>query len=213
MRVFRQEDLDDFVANITKQVFCSDENISLLADKVLEAQEQLNKADNVLKMLKSRLCETEKSLTNVMNAIEQGVITRTTKERLAALENEKDDIEAKIAVEEMRQAKCYSKAEIEKFLRKEFKNNTQAYLQHIIDKVIVYDDKIEIYYKYTNNRPDDSQDERRGCFSSECKIKINKAKRSMQILHISIDRTIHFQLPYAINRRHKITFDLDTPSR
>lgn len=213
LRVFRQEDLDDFVANITKQVFCSDENISLLADKVLEAQEQLNKADNVLKMLKSRLCETEKSLTNVMNAIEQGVITRTTKERLAALENEKDDIEAKIAVEEMRQAKCYSKAEIEKFLRKEFKNNTQAYLQHIIDKVIVYDDKIEIYYKYTNNRPDDSQDERRGCFSSECKIKINKAKRSMQILHISIDRTIHFQLPYAINRRHKITFDLDTPSR
>ena len=73
--------------------------------------------------------------------------------------------------------------------------------------------KIEIYYKYTNNRPDGSQDERRGCFYSECKIKINKAKRSMQILHIRIDRTIHFQLPYTINRRHKITFDLDAPSR
>lgn len=88
-----------------------------------------------------------------------------------------------------------------------------TYPQYILDKAIVYDDKIEIYYKFTNNRPDGSQDERRGCFYSECKIKINKAKRSMQILNIRIDKAIHFQLPYAINRRHKITFDLDAPFR
>ena len=164
-------------------------------------------------MLHKRLFDTDKALTNVMSAIEQGIITRTTKERLAALENEKEDIETKIAVEETRRQKTFNKEEIERFLRTEFKDDPQLYLQHILDRVVVYDDKIEIFYKYTNTIPDDSDNERRGYFSSRCKIKINKAKRSMQVLDITIDQTIHFEILYVINRRHKLRFNLEkTPA-
>lgn len=90
--------MDDFVAQVTYEVFCTDENISLIADKVLEVQAQRNKSDSVLQMLHKRLFDTDKALTNVMSAIEQGIINKTTKERLAALENEKEDIGTKIAV-------------------------------------------------------------------------------------------------------------------
>ena len=209
LRVIRQQELDDFVAQVTYEVFCTDENISLIADKVLEVQAQRNKSDSVLQMLHKRLFDTDKALANVMSAIEQGIITKTTKERLAALENEKEDIETKIAVEETRRQKTFNKEEIERFLRTEFKDDPQLYLQHILDKVVVYDNKIEIFYKYTNNIPDDSDNERRGYFSSRCKIKINKAKRSMQVLDITIDQTIHFEILYFINRRHKLRFNLE----
>ena len=84
----------------------------------------------------------------------------------------------------------------------------QLYLQHILDRVVVYDDKIEIFYKYTNTIPNDSDNERRRYFSSRCEIKINKAKRSMQVLNITIDQTIHFEILYVINRRHKLRFNL-----
>lgn len=213
LRVIRQQELDDFVAQVTYEVFCTDENISLIADKVLEVQAQRNKSDSVLQMLHKRLYDTDKALTNVMSAIEQGIITKTTKERLAALENEKEDIETKIAVEETRRQKTFNKEEIERFLRTEFKDDPQLYLQHILDRVVVYDDKIEIFYKYTNTIPDDSDNECRGYFSSRCEIKINKAKRSMQVLDITIDQTIHFEILYVINRRHKLRFNLEkTPT-
>ena len=142
--------------------------------------------------------------SDVMSAIEQGIITKTTKERLAVLENEKEDIETKIAVEETRRQKTFNKEEIERFLRTEFKDDPQLYLQHILDRVVVYDDKIEIFYKYTNTIPDDSDNERRGYFSSRCKIKINKAKRSMQVLDITIDQTIHFEILYFVILRNYI---------
>lgn len=208
LRVFRQNELDEFVAHITYEIVCNDDNMKLLIDKIDEFQNEHKKTDGIINLLNKRLHDTEKALSNITSAIEQGIITKTTKERLTVLENEKEDIETKIALEEMRQQKKLSRQEIERFLKKGVQDSPQLFLQHIIDKVIVYDDKIEIYYKHTNT-PDMSQEDCRGCFYSECKIAINRAKRSMQILNIRIDNTIHFKVNYVIARRHKMRFNLD----
>ena len=47
LRVIRQQELDDFVSQVTYEVFCTDENITLIANKVLEVQAQRNKSDSV----------------------------------------------------------------------------------------------------------------------------------------------------------------------
>ena len=44
----------------------------------------------------------DRKLDNLMKAIEEGLFTRTTKERLDALEAQKDELTAKIADEKLR---------------------------------------------------------------------------------------------------------------
>lgn len=57
---------------------------------------------SVLIGLQERLKETNKRIKNLMSAIEQGIITPTTKERLEELEEERRDLEGQIAREEMK---------------------------------------------------------------------------------------------------------------
>lgn len=49
--------------------------------------------NSVLKGLQSQLKETQKSIENIIKAIEQGMITPSTKEQLEALEADKTRIE------------------------------------------------------------------------------------------------------------------------
>ena len=63
----------------------------------LQAQENVN-----LPLYERELRETNAGIQNMLNAIQQGILTRSTKERLDALEAARDDLEAKIACEKLR---------------------------------------------------------------------------------------------------------------
>ena len=52
--------------------------------------------------LQAQLNEVEKRLANIMNAIEQGIIFDTTKERFAELEKEKKELEITILQEKIK---------------------------------------------------------------------------------------------------------------
>ena len=52
--------------------------------------------------LKGQLAEVEKRIENLMNAIEQGIITDTTKDRLSQLEGKKKEIEISILQEKIK---------------------------------------------------------------------------------------------------------------
>ena len=55
--------------------------------------------------------------------------------------------------------------DVETFLMDALKAEPQMLIDTLVDKIILFDDKIEIYYKYTqNNNPDDSHTEDRRDF-------------------------------------------------
>ena len=56
-----------------------------------------------LTVLESSLKANAKAINGIMTAIEQGIITSTTKERLLDLEAQKSDLENKLAVEQAKQ--------------------------------------------------------------------------------------------------------------
>lgn len=70
----------------------------------------------VLLSLEKELKEIKKSISGIMTAIENGIFTKTTKERLLNLEATQADLENKIAVEEARQVKPLQASEVKKFL-------------------------------------------------------------------------------------------------
>jgi hypothetical protein len=57
------------------------------------------KDDSALRALEARQKEVERSITNLMTAIEQGIITPTTKSRLVELEADHERINKAIAKE------------------------------------------------------------------------------------------------------------------
>ena len=72
-----------------------------------------------------------------------------------------------------------------------------------------YDDKIEIYYKYSHYVPDDPDDQR-GHFFSKCEIPINHGSRTKQVLDITFDEhNVHFFIRYGIKRNKNLCLPIN----
>ena len=80
-------------AALAIKVIFSDEIIERLIDLVMEAQQQENTR---LPVLKEQLRDTEKRLANLLEAIEQGILTPTTKQRIDELEARKEALNTSI---------------------------------------------------------------------------------------------------------------------
>ncbi len=87
-----------------------------------------------------------------MKAIEQGIITKTTQQRLLDLEFQKEEIETKLSVERSRQIQplCVDKvtAFLNFYARKKYVNDEEKneFFSSFINRVILFDDKLIILY-------------------------------------------------------------------
>lgn len=144
-KVEKKEWLERTVVEFTVQQVLTDENIEKISTRAMELIEKELQDTSVLIGLQERLKETNKRIKNLMSAIEQGIITPTTKERLEELEEERRDLEGQIAREEMKKP-LLTKERImywlESFKRGDIKD--VEYQRRIIDTLVnsvyVYDD-------------------------------------------------------------------------
>lgn len=144
-KVEKKEWLERTVVEFTVQQVLTDENIEKISTRAMELIEKELQDTSILIGLQERLKETNKRIKNLMSAIEQGIITPTTKERLEELEEERRDLEGQIAREEMKKP-LLTKERImywlESFKRGDIKD--VEYQRRIIDTLVnsvyVYDD-------------------------------------------------------------------------
>ena len=144
-KVEKKEWLERTVVEFTVQQVLTDENIEKISTRAMELIEKEFQDTSILIGLQERLKETNKRIKNLMSAIEQGIITPTTKERLEELEEERRDLEGQIAREEMKKP-LLTKERImywlESFKRGDIKD--VEYQRRIIDTLVnsvyVYDD-------------------------------------------------------------------------
>ena len=127
-----------------------DEEISRIADSILALQ---NSEDATIPALKKQLADTERGIENMLNAIQQGVLTSSTKERLEALEKQRDDLKIAILQAELQKPK-YTKEQIVSWIG-QFKYgdvNSREYRKRIIDTFVnslyLFDDRLVITYNF-----------------------------------------------------------------
>ena len=102
-------------------------------------------------MLEKELLQINKSINNIMKAIEQGIITDTTKERLQELENTRKDLQEKLIFERVQEKVVLDKKVIENYLKKAVEKEPEIMIELLIEKVYVYsDDHIEIMLHYVD---------------------------------------------------------------
>lgn len=119
-------------------------------DRIYDLQGEENPR---IPILKSQLADTEKRIENIMNAIEQGIITDSTKDRLAQLESKKKEYEISILQEKIKKpflTKEQILFGIDKY--KKLDLNTLEGKQRLIDgfvnSIYLYDDKITFTFNF-----------------------------------------------------------------
>ena len=98
-----------------------------------------------------------KFVDKILTAIEEGIYTKSTKEKLLSLEATQEDLEAKIAVEKAKQINPLELVDVRTFLnyyaRKQYENGQEKneFMSSFINRVFLFDDKVIILYN-TNKR-------------------------------------------------------------
>ena len=85
-KVVRKQWLEDLVVNETMKLVEDDASMNAIIAKVMELQ---NQESTDLPIYEKQLKETEVGITNMLNAIQMGILTSSTKERLEALEDQR----------------------------------------------------------------------------------------------------------------------------
>ena len=83
----RKDWIEDLVIKQIESVLFNDRIIDKLADDIMTLQ---GKENTVLPLLRKKQEKVQRSIDNIIKAIEEGICTPSTKERLEALENEKN---------------------------------------------------------------------------------------------------------------------------
>ena len=118
--------------------------------KVMELQDREN---TNLPLYEKQLRDAESGIQNMLNAIQAGILTSSTKERLEQLEETKRELEARIAEEKL--AKPKIKEEFIRFWLMRFRKldmtqpeQWQALVDTFINAIYLYDDKVLITFNY-----------------------------------------------------------------
>ena len=161
LKAIRKEPLERFVVDTAIKVIFSDEIIEQLIDLVMEAQQKENTR---LPVLKDQLRDTEKRLANLLEAIEQGILTPTTKQRLDELEARKEALNTSILEEELKKpvlTREWIRFWLEKF-RKGDVGSTEHQRQIIdtfVNSVYVFDDRVVLNFNFTDDSKTISREE------------------------------------------------------
>ena len=119
--------LEDLVVNATLEMLQDDQAIDAIVEMVMQLQDQEN---TTLPLLKKQLKETETGIQNMLNAIQAGILTSSTKERLEALEAQKKELEVRITEEKL--AKPKLSADFVKFWLTRFRKLIRGSLPNFV---------------------------------------------------------------------------------
>ena len=180
----RRDDIELRVAQAIKDYALQDEIIEWIADQTVAYNER-KEAESRIGMLEDQLATTKRGIKNIITAIEQGIITASTKDRLQELETERSKIEAQIVA---------ARADIVVVSRDDiisglgmFRDGDvydKKYQARLFDTflvaVYVYDDELKIVFSFTGDKntvkiPIDSPPEAAENNAAECSFKLHLA--------------------------------------
>ena len=149
-KAIRKQWIERAAVLITVQRVLKDDEIDRIAAAIVSLQER---EDTTLPAMRFQLAACEKAIDNMLNAIQQGIITASTKERLEQLETQRQELKLSILQVQMTKPR-YTKEQIVSWINR-FKYGSAddpQYQKQIIDTFInaiyVFDDKIVFTYNF-----------------------------------------------------------------
>lgn len=154
----RKEMLEKIVMQTILKTFENETTLNQFAEKIMLVNQKRIKEQSLLNLLLQEQDKIIKAKNNLIVAIEQGIITSTTKARLEELELQQDEISQKILVEQTKDKMALSKEDIVRYIKRALKNQEERIIDLLVKKITLYDDKIEITCNYTNKNNMEKED-------------------------------------------------------
>lgn len=148
----RKDEIEEAVINALNGCFKDEKSINFLADKIIEKNEQRIKDQSILNLLLENKNKLINAKNNLLDAIEQGIFTSSTKERLEEIENKLADLSSKIIVEESKNKLILNKQEVVSYFSKAVSNNAKQLIDLLVNKITLFDNKIIIKCNYSSNK-------------------------------------------------------------
>lgn len=146
----RKLPIEHAVVNAIMAKVMDDGFVEYIADAVMDIQ---SRESSILPALRKQLEDTERGITNMLNAIQMGIINTSTKQRLDELEERKKCIELDIIHEEMQQPMLsredvtfwiyrFRKLDVSKL------EERRRLIDSFVNSVTIFDDYILITFNY-----------------------------------------------------------------
>ena len=188
--------IEEAVVRITVSRVLTDRAIDRIADAVVALQE---KEDTTTPILQHQLNECEKGIENLLNAVQMGIFTASTKERLEALEQQREALKLSILQVQMARPK-YNKAQVVNWISRFKYGNirSKAYRKQIIEtfvnSVYVYDDHFLFTYNFKDSTETVSLQE---IESSVCSDMLNGAPPKKEVTFVYQKLLLFLSKPQA----------------
>ena len=149
-KTVRKEWIEELAVQKALEILNDEVLVDYLVDRIFDLQTDENPR---LPRLREQLADVEKRIGNIVQAIEQGIIFESTKERLAQLEKEKSELDITILQEQIKKpflTKDQIRFGIEKFKKLDIstKEGKQRLIDGFINAIYLYDDKITFTFNY-----------------------------------------------------------------
>lgn len=157
-KAVRKDWIESLVVEATEKHILQPGKLEAISKKCVEVQARDTSQNEELHALQKQLSLTNTRIKNLMTAIEQGIITKTTKQRLADLEAAQEQIEFDIEECSIKQPKL-SERDI-RFLLSQFqreaneplKEHTEKIIKTFVNSVRLFDDHIVVFYNLANEK-------------------------------------------------------------
>ncbi len=140
IKLVQDEELLEFIAENTYQYYIAQNSDTSYTDS-----------------LQKSLAEVEKSISNLVRAVEQGIFNEATKQRMDELDEQKAEIKAALASVKLKENLGLTKEHIIYFLH-QFANMDftdlecqKRLIKTFINSVFVYDDKVVLTFNYSGD--------------------------------------------------------------
>lgn len=153
----RKEWIEDSVLRNIGYLLAKDETLEAIADKCWEVYSAERDDTSYLDGLQASLKDVQRSLSNIMKAIEMGIFNATTADRMAELEDQKRQLEDEIKLSKLDTSLSLTRDHILFFLLKfrELNLNEESsrrkLFEAFVNAIYVYDDKIDLIFNFTGN--------------------------------------------------------------
>lgn len=139
----------------TMNIILQDDFIDKIADKIIEFNQLEDDSTGLINAYELELKDIETKIDNIMTAIEEGLATQRMKNRIAELEKREHQLQEQIDFEKHKICNSMLTKEQIVYWLEMFKDGdihseefTDSLVNLFIEKVVVFPNKIDIYYNY-----------------------------------------------------------------
>ncbi len=153
----RQEWIENLVLDYIIKLIQDEELLEFIAENTYQYYLAQNTDTSYTNSLQKALADTEKSIQNLVRAIEQGLFNEDTKNRMDELQEQKQELKSALAASKLRMDLGLKKEHIVYFLHQfaDFDYSDidcqKRLIKIFVNSVFVYDDKVVLTFNYSGD--------------------------------------------------------------